>query len=166
MKKQEVKEKFQQLRAEGISYEKISKMIKVSKPALIEWGKEFKKEIEKLKAIRYEIILEKYKVTRENRIERIARELEIAWKNYEAIDYKDLSKREILMMIIKLEKRLREETEQVLNPKTPEDEDGPVEQKIHYVKTTFYKDPVTEELVYEIDPKSEKEITLPKVNGR
>ncbi len=43
MKKQEVKEKFQQLRAEGISYEKISKMIKVSKPALIEWGKEFKK---------------------------------------------------------------------------------------------------------------------------
>jgi intein-encoded DNA endonuclease-like protein len=166
MKKQEVKEKFQQLRAEGISYEKISKMIKVSKPALIEWGKEFKKEIEKLKAIRYEVILEKYKVTRENRIERIARELEIAWKNYETIDYKDLSKREILMMIIRLEKRLREETEQVLNPKTPEDEDGPEEHKIHYVKTTFDKDPVTEELVYEMDPKSEKDITLPKLNRR
>ncbi len=70
------------------------------------------------------------------------------------------------MMIIRLEKRLKEETEQVLNPKKPEDGDRPEGNTIHYVRTIFQKDPVTGELVYEIDPESKKEVTLAKLHGK
>ena len=39
------KEKFIEMRAQGISFAKISKEINVSKPILIEWNREFEKEI-------------------------------------------------------------------------------------------------------------------------
>ncbi len=48
---------------------------------------------------------------KEKRIERITRELDLAWRAYEKIDYKEMNKRELLMMIIRLEKRLKEEIE-------------------------------------------------------
>ncbi len=111
MKENDIKERFILLRAEGLSFDKISKSIKVSKPTLIEWQKEFTEKIKVLQEVRFNEILEKYNMVKEKRIERLSRELDLAWRTYEKIDYKDLSKRELLMMIIRLEKRLREEIE-------------------------------------------------------
>lgn len=148
MKEQETKDKFLQLRAEGVSYEKISKMLKVSKPTLIEWGKSYKNAIEQLKAIRYEQILEKYKVTSENRIERIAKELQTAWKYFNSKDYKDLSKKEIFNIITGLEKRLKEEIEPVLIKKKAEAEE-PESYKIGVYHSTFYKDEKTNKIITE-----------------
>ena len=45
MKDNSIKEKFVLLRAEGLSFDKIAKKIKVSKPTLIEWQKDFRDEI-------------------------------------------------------------------------------------------------------------------------
>jgi len=162
MKEQETKDKFLQLRAEGVSYEKISKMIKVSKPTLIEWGKSNTNVIEKLKAIRYEQILEKYKVTRENRIERIAKELQTVWKKYDEKDYKDLSKKDLLMIIDRLEKRLREETEDILNPKKKDNEEVDEDIEINIIRGTIYRDPETDEVVEKMDEKPTSTVIIKK----
>ena len=109
MKDQKTKEKFVELRAEGLSFDKISKKIKVSKPTLIEWNKEMISEINEQKYIRYDEILERYKLTKERRMARLSKALDQAWEEYEKKDYKDLSKRELLMIINQLDKRLMEE---------------------------------------------------------
>ncbi|MFZ0453138.1 MAG: hypothetical protein WAM24_05255 [Ignavibacteriaceae bacterium] len=111
MKDNKIKEKFILLRGEGLSFDKIVKRINVSKPTLIEWQKEFNNEIKKIQEIRLSEILEKYDMIKEKRIERITRELDLAWKAYEKIDYKEMNKRELLMMIMRLEKRLKDEIE-------------------------------------------------------
>jgi len=49
MKENEEKQKFIELRAEGLSYDKISKEIAVSKPTLMKWEKEFSQEIKELR---------------------------------------------------------------------------------------------------------------------
>ena len=110
MKEQEIIDKFIQLRAEGKSFDKIVKIINVSKPTLLAWERKYQTSIDDLKAIRYESILEKQKVTQEERITRLAKELSHAWEVFEKKDYENLSKRELLLMIMRLEKGLREET--------------------------------------------------------
>ena len=111
MKDSKIKERFILLRGEGLSFDKIAKMINVSKPTLIEWEKEFNNEIKEIKEIRFSEILEKYNMLKEKRIERIAKELELAWKAYEKMDYKEMNKRELSMVIIRFEKRLKDELE-------------------------------------------------------
>ncbi len=111
MKDNKIKERFILLRGEGLSFDKIAKMINVSKPTLIEWEKEFNNEIKEIKEIRFSEILEKYNMLKEKRIERIAKELELAWKAYEKMDYKEMNKRELSMVIIRFEKRLKDELE-------------------------------------------------------
>ena len=54
------KEKFIEMRAQGISFAKISKESNVSKPILIEWNREFEKEIAHLQFLATEELLEQY----------------------------------------------------------------------------------------------------------
>ena len=123
MKDTSIKEKFILLRAEGLSFDKIAKKINISKPTLIEWQKDFRHEIKEAQKIRFTQILEKYNMIKEKRIERISKELEKLWKAYENIDCKDMNKRELLMMITRLEKRLKEEIEPFENVKMNEDKE-------------------------------------------
>jgi len=123
MKEQETVEKFIQLRAENKSYDKISKLLKVSKPTLIGWGKKQKANIDKLKSIRLEQILEKYKLTQEDRITRLAKELKLAWDSFEKKDYDSLSKREIILIIMRLEQSLRKEPAIIANEEDVDDGD-------------------------------------------
>ena len=113
MKDQKSKERFVELRAEGLSFDKIAKMIKISKPTLINWNRELTKQIEEVKNIRYGEILEKYKVTKEKRIARLARALDQAWQAYDKKDYKNLSKRDLLLIINQLDKRLTDEIREI-----------------------------------------------------
>ena len=123
MKDTGIKEKFILLRAEGLSFDKISKKINVSKPTLIEWQKDFRHEIKEAQEIRFTQILEKYSMIKEKRIERISKELEQLWKAYEKIDYKDMNKRELFMMITRLDKVLKEEIEPFENVQMKEDKE-------------------------------------------
>jgi transposase len=65
MKENSVKEKFILLRGEGLSFDKIAKRIKVSKPTLIEWQREFQEEIKEAQEIRFGEILEKYNMIKQ-----------------------------------------------------------------------------------------------------
>jgi len=111
MKDQKTREKFIELRAQGLSFDKISKRIHTSKPTLINWDYEYANEIEVLKEQHYEEVLEKYKVAKQDRINRFAQALNKAWDAFERKDYSDLSKKELLLIITRLEKRLLEETD-------------------------------------------------------
>ncbi len=138
MKTTDIKEQFIALRAAGLSFDKIALKIDVSKPTLIKWDKELGKEISLLKEIRFEKILEAYQSNKEQRITRLARELKDAWDAFEKQDYKDLTKREILLMIIRMERRLIEETEpkKIFNDEEEKDNEP--------VKITVHKRTITE----------------------
>lgn len=60
MKSQLEKEKFIELRANGICYDKISQELDISKPTLLKWGRECHKEISNRLYIDYEALISEY----------------------------------------------------------------------------------------------------------
>lgn len=79
---------FIELRSTGLSLEKISQKLNVSKPTLIKWSKDHKIEIENLRAISHEHILNHFKLSREAHLERIAK---IYSKGITELETRDLS---------------------------------------------------------------------------
>ena len=72
-----------ELRAQGLPLAKIADEINVSKPTLINWDKEFKEEIDNLRAMELEALYDKYDLSTRKKVEffgdvlsRIQRELE------------------------------------------------------------------------------------------
>ncbi|HKI79592.1 MAG TPA: hypothetical protein VKA26_13705 [Ignavibacteriaceae bacterium] len=126
MKDQKTKDKFIELRAEGLSYNKISKKIRTSKPILVKWNDDFNDQIKKLKNERFIETLEKYKVTREQRISRLSNALDKAWNEFDRKNFKDLSKKELLQMITQINKQLSEETDKLKTDKEFLKEIGPM----------------------------------------
>mgnify|MGYP001256505634 CR=1 FL=1 len=68
MKDLETKKKFVELRANGLSYDRISQEIDVSKPTLIGWGKEFEKDILEIKESVIQELRLKYQMNKDLRI--------------------------------------------------------------------------------------------------
>jgi len=64
----ELKSQFIELRAKGLSLQKISKKIGVSKSALANWQGELEGEIASLRAMELEALYERYYLTKESRI--------------------------------------------------------------------------------------------------
>ncbi len=80
MKTQAEVEKFIQLRAEGLSYDKIAKRLKISRWTLINWAKKCNSEIAILKATRLEALREQYCLSVEAKVEmwgKIVKEISI-----------------------------------------------------------------------------------------
>lgn len=101
------REVFIQKRAEGLSYEKISKEIGVSKPTLIKWGKEEKELIKKTaKNIEEEFLTNVRKQAQEREL-KLKNIMNAAYESLRAIDYNLLSERELLQIILKLEAKLK-----------------------------------------------------------
>ena len=109
MKENEVKQKFVELRAEGLSYDKISKEIAVSKPTLMKWEKQFSQEIKELRFIQFETLKEKYLMTKEARVENYGELLTKAKEELKSRDLKDISSDKLLNMINDLENKFKEE---------------------------------------------------------
>ncbi len=71
-----IKEKFIDLRVQGLSYEKIAKRLGVCKQTLINWNSEMSMEISNLRACRLEEIYEKYCISKEKRVELFGKALQ------------------------------------------------------------------------------------------
>ena len=69
MKDQATKNKFVELRAKGLSFEKISKKISVSKPVLIDWSRELRLEIANAKAVEFDFLIETYALSVKYRLQ-------------------------------------------------------------------------------------------------
>lgn len=83
MKDNETKTRFMELRAQGLPLKKIAAEIKVSKTTLINWDRDFKGEIDNLRAVELEAMYDKYDLSTRKKVEffgdilsRIQRELE------------------------------------------------------------------------------------------
>jgi len=69
VKDQDLKNKFVEMRAAGMSYAKIAMALHVSKNTLLRWSKDFAGEISKMKSARLEELCEKYLLAKERRVE-------------------------------------------------------------------------------------------------
>ena len=107
MKTAEKKEKFIFLRAEGLSYSKITKEIHISKATCSRWEKELKNEIKKAKEERLEGLFSLYRIGREAHIEKLG---EMVKRIDEAIARKDLDEipaEKLLRLKLEYEDRLQ-----------------------------------------------------------
>ncbi len=71
MKNRKTIERFIELRADGNSFDKISKELKVNKQTLINWSKKFETEIQNLKTINLDALLKEYQISKETRIKNL-----------------------------------------------------------------------------------------------
>jgi len=69
MESTELKEKFICLRAQGFSFDRISKELGKSKQTLVNWSREFDEEITNLKGIELEALNEQYYLSKRRKIE-------------------------------------------------------------------------------------------------
>jgi len=103
------KEQLIDLRAQGLSYEKIAAQLNISKPTVLQLAHEYEQEIARMKHIRLEMLAEKYKLLKQARIEALAKVLE---KVNSALDNADLDKvspDKLLFMQFKLIDRIQSE---------------------------------------------------------
>jgi len=101
MKSNETKKRFIELRAKGISFNKISENLKVSKKTLIDWSRELEREITNLKAIEMEELQEMYYVQKQKRIELFGSQLEQIMKELDHRNFSDMSTEKLLELQLK-----------------------------------------------------------------
>lgn len=85
----DVKNQFVELRAKGLSYDKIAQELRVTKQTLINWSKEYQYDILNLRKIEKEALLERLELSEKARLERLS---EILKKTYTELICRDLSK--------------------------------------------------------------------------
>ena len=112
MKDLQNKEKFIQLRAKGLSFDKISKEINTSKPTLLKWNEELEKEIANLTYLEAEILLEQYKLAKIHKIEAFSLVLQKAVEELKNRKFSEVATKDLLPIISSLESKLKIE----LNP--------------------------------------------------
>jgi len=113
------KQKFIELRAEGLSYDKISKEISVSKPTLMKWEKEFSQEIGELKFIEFETLKEKYLMGQRVRLESYGELLKKVKKELMGRDFKELTSEKLISILAELENKFKMLLEGNLDITTP-----------------------------------------------
>ncbi len=113
MKDTKTKEKFIELRAKGLSYDKIAQELDTSKPTLMKWVKEFENEISELKFIELEAMLERYKMLKIERVRWYGEQLELIRGALKESELKDVSANKLLDMALQLENRIQAETQRV-----------------------------------------------------
>jgi len=109
MKDMETKQRFIELRAKGFSFDKIANEISVSKPTLIKWSKEFQDKISNQEFMNYQNILEQNKVTKQQRIKLLAKELRKINETISQKSYEDLSLKNLHLLREKVEKTIKGE---------------------------------------------------------
>jgi len=112
-KDNETKNKFIELRGQGLSFDKIVKQLDVSKGSLLKWDKEFKQEISEIKFISIEAMIEQYKVGKSERIKNYGELLKKYRKELSTRDLEDVPSNKLLDMAVLVEDRLREEIKDI-----------------------------------------------------
>jgi transposase len=109
MESTKTKQKFIQLRAENLSFEKIAKKLGVSKQTLINWSREFKEEIDNLKTVEIEALLEQYNLHKEGRLKAQALIYTKLKEEVENRDFSTLTTDKLINLLFKYERQLDQE---------------------------------------------------------
>ena len=107
-------ERFIELRAKGLSYDKIASEIGTSKPTLLKWASEYAREIEQAQYFELNSILAQYQVMRRNRVEVVSETLHMALTELraraQAGNFADMTTDKLVNVCLVLENRLERET--------------------------------------------------------
>ena len=71
-------QKFIELRARGLSFDKIATETGTSKPTLLKWARDYQQELEQAQYFEVQNLLSQYEVMRRNRVEVVAETLSMA----------------------------------------------------------------------------------------
>lgn len=105
----ELKNQFIELRAKGLSYQKIARRLKVSKSTLANWSTDLEGEIASLRAMELEALYEKYYLTKEARIKLLGEQLTAIQTEIKSRSLKDIPTEKLLDLQLKLYQALQEE---------------------------------------------------------
>jgi len=100
---------FVELRAQGQSYSRIAKQLKVSKSTLSAWNKELKEQIAEQKSERLRELYESYYMLRESRIKQFGETLKLVNEALEQKDLAEMSPGQLLDTKLRLMRELKEE---------------------------------------------------------
>jgi transposase-like protein len=113
MKTSEEKQKFIELRAKGLSFDKIAQELGISKPTLLKWSQEYSKEIANLTYFQLEAILAQFRLEKSARVEAMASLLSKALQELKARPLDDFSAKELLSIINYAQEHLQSELSNV-----------------------------------------------------
>ncbi|TVM02185.1 MAG: hypothetical protein CV087_09900 [Candidatus Brocadia sp. WS118] len=111
--KKEQKNEFLELRAKGMSYDKIARELGVSKQTLINWSKELETELINLRVIEMEALREKYLITSQTQIELLGTQLKKVREELEKRDLSEIPTLKLFDLFMKYYKLLDEESKGV-----------------------------------------------------
>ena len=107
--KNNLKERFIELRAEGLSYAAIADKLKVSKPTLIAWGKELQKEVKNAQTLAMDALFRRYAVGKAKRIEVFGKRLETILTELDKRKLADVKTDALLMLALRYGEMLKAE---------------------------------------------------------
>jgi hypothetical protein len=126
MKDIETKERFIELRSQELSYDKIAELLEVSKRTLINWGAELRYEVQNAKALRLEVLREKFILSTESKIELYGELVDRLRQELSNRDLAGVDTHKLLDMLIKTQGKL---DESFITPGVKTDEDIEYERK-------------------------------------
>lgn len=109
MTKVEQQERFIELRAQGMSYEKIAEQLEISKTTALKLGHDFEQEVKRLQFMHLEAMAEQYKLVKTARIAGIAKLLEQVDTALQSADFEKMAPEKLVLLKLKLQDRLLQE---------------------------------------------------------
>lgn len=109
----EVKEKFVELRAKGLSFAKIADELEVSKPTLIAWSQDLKDDIANMETVQRDALYEKYRTDKLKRVEVFSEELDRVWSEFRKRDLSGVPTDKLFILLTKLQESLDNEVQPV-----------------------------------------------------
>lgn len=103
------KQQFIELRAKGLSFDKIAKEMNKSKQTLIDWSRELSGEIANLKAIQLEEMYQSYHLLKENRLQTLGTLLNRIKEEVETREFTDVPTEKLLDLLLKYNSKVAEE---------------------------------------------------------
>ena len=102
-------ERFIELRAKGLSFDKIAKDLGKAKQTLIDWSKTYQEEIANLKALELETLYEKYYLQKEARLKTFGEMLNKIKAEIETRDLSDVPTAKLLDLLLTYDRQAKEE---------------------------------------------------------
>ena len=111
MKDKQQQQEFINLRANGKSFDFISKQLNIAKNTLIKWNKDLHKEVSNLEYLQYQDLIEQFSVQKQERIKALLERQKKLNESIFEIDYSSLSAKDLLLLQKQTEKALKQEIE-------------------------------------------------------
>jgi transposase-like protein len=115
MKDQAVKDKFIEMRAQGLSYRAIARELSVSTRTLTVWNRKFSREIKRVRGEDLDALHEKYLELKKHRVAALVNIIEKAQSQLGERDFGELTTGELLRLYIRAVDALRNEIEPLVH---------------------------------------------------